>query len=117
MSPILAQGRSYRLARLFFQVPGGEKVASDRTEAGNIPSMRGTVQREVFEGPWASTYEKGESLPIYVKCCKEEVLQKPVEYVVKVSLEDPDGPLPICQDVKARLRSSVGVIAVPPLRS
>lgn len=79
--------------------------------------MRGTVQHEVFEGRRASTYERGESQPIYVKCCKEEVLQKPVEYVVKVSLEDPDGCLLIYQDVKARLRSSVGAIVVPPLRS
>lgn len=79
--------------------------------------MRGTVQHEVFEGRRASTYEKGESLPIYVKCCKEDALQKLIKYAVKVSLEDPDGPLPIYWDVKARLRSSVGAIAVPPLRS
>lgn len=79
--------------------------------------MRGTVQREVFEGRRASTYEKGEGQPIYVKCCKKEVLQKPVKYAIMVSLEDPDGCLPIYQDVKARLRSSAGVIVVPPLRS
>ena len=79
--------------------------------------MRGTVQHEVFEGQRASTYEKGESQPICVKCCKEEALQKLIKYAVKVSLEDPDGCLPIYQDVKARLRSSVGAIVVPPLRS
>lgn len=79
--------------------------------------MRGTAQHEVFEGRRASTYEKGESQPIYVKCSKEEVLQKPVEYAVNVSLEDPDGCLPIYQNVKARLRSSVGAIVVSPLRS
>ena len=67
--------------------------------------MRGTVQHEVFEGRRASAYEKGESQPIYVKCSKEEALQKSVEYAVKVSLEDPDGCLPIYWDVKARLRS------------
>lgn len=79
--------------------------------------MRGTVQHEVFEGRRASTYEKGESLLIYVKYSKEEVLQKSVKYAVKVSLEDPDGCLPIYQDVKARLRSPAGAIVVPSLRS
>lgn len=79
--------------------------------------MRGTVQHEVFEGRRASTYEKGESQPICVKCSKEEALQKPVKYAIMVSLEDPDGCLPIYQDVKDRLRSSVGAIVVPPLRS
>lgn len=79
--------------------------------------MRGTVQHEVFEGQRASTYEKGESLLIYVKCCKEEALQKLIKYAIVVSLENPDGYLPIYWDVKARLRSSVGAIAVPPLRS
>ena len=117
MLPISAQGRNYRLARLFFQVPGGEKVASGRTEAGNIPSMRGIVQCEIFEGRRASTYEKGESLVICVKCSKEGALRKPVKYAIAVSLENPDGYLPIYQDVKARLRPSFGAIAVPPLRS
>ena len=82
-----------------------------------FPSMRGTVQHEVFEGRRVSTYEKGESLVICVKCSKEGALRKLVEYTIVVSLENPDGYLPIYQDVKARLRSSFGAIAVPSLRS
>lgn len=79
--------------------------------------MRGTVQHEVFEGQRASTYEKGESQPICVKCSKEGALRKPVKCAIVVSLENPDGYLPIYQNVKARLRSSVGAIVVSPLRS
>ena len=82
-----------------------------------IPSMRGTVQREVFEGRRASTYEKGESLVICVKCSKEGALRKPVKCAIVVSLENPEGYLPIYQNVKARLRPSLGAIVVPPLRS
>lgn len=79
--------------------------------------MRGTVQHEVFEGQRASTYEKGESLVICVKCSKEGALRKPVKCAIVVSLENPDGCLSIYWGVKARLRSSVGAIAVSPLRS
>jgi hypothetical protein len=66
-TPIAAQTRRRRAARLWFEPPT-TGVGVDRSEADYLAVRRGTLQQEVLEGAAALAFTDGEAVSIEVNC-------------------------------------------------
>ncbi len=104
-SPIQSQRQAYRVAHLWFGVPGF--IARNRCNANHNAAQRGTLQHEIFEGSDAVAYQDGQEIIIKVNCRSDggEILQ-PVRFGLVVTLEVPEEqmfPIPVYEEVRDRI--------------
>ena len=113
LTPVNCARQNYRVAHLWFSMPGENKITPTSMHADRRATQRGTVQHEVFEGKRAVPFEDGESLVIKVNCRESAgVIQEAIRYGLAVTLEVKEGvdiPIPIYQEVRERLAVRVPV--------
>jgi hypothetical protein len=81
-------------------------------------AQRGTVQHEILEGEEATAYGDGRSIQIPVNCrAQTGKLDEIIPYALAISLEvAPRTPIPIYDQIRARLRVPVAIRAPRPGR-
>ena len=122
MSPVSSQHRAYRRVALWFDPYGPDRSVDDamaslglsRLDSDHARPRRGTVQHEVFVGDEAAVFEDGRRCIIQVNCRAEtEGYEGRVRYGLAVTVES-SAPLPLYEEIAARIRPVVGVTAAAP---
>lgn len=109
-TPTNPRHSKYRVARLWVDV-STEALRLERAEGEWRQLQLGTLQHEIFEGEGAVPVVPGQSMVVRVNCLADAGrLDRAVKFALCVSLEVAEGvPLPIYQQVRARITSRVTV--------
>ena len=110
MSPVAANRKSYRIAKLEFKPSNNPLMDEKRQDSDANTSRRGTVQHEVYEDGSAKMYQANDNLAITVLCHKDPLLRHSVKFVLMATLEvEETTNYPIYQEVAARLQNPMHV--------
>lgn len=110
MSPVAANRKNYRVAKLEFRSSNNPLMEENRQDSDANTSRRGTVQHEVYEDDSAQQYQSNDNLAITVSCHKDPLLRTPVKFVLMATLEVAETThYPIYQEVAMRLQSQIRV--------
>ncbi|MCW5257559.1 exopolyphosphatase [Verminephrobacter aporrectodeae subsp. tuberculatae] len=119
-TPINPSHRNLREAKLEFSPMGkwgSLPLKLARKDADHHQVLRGTVQHEVLESEkQIEAYQDGHSILLQVACKKDATTQIdhaiPYGLAVTLEVEDEDVPIPIYEQLRARLQPRVAVDAV-----
>lgn len=114
LSPVNSFDQRYRAAEMWFQPPG-EKIGVARDDFDHNQVRKGTVQHEVLRGQLATPYADGDFMIFKVNCkAGAGKLADVARFALCVSLEVAEGvPLPIYQEIAARIQISPAVRVTP----
>ena len=111
LSPIDAESRAYRRAKLWIDPPRSE-LRVKRREADDDMVRRGTIQHEVLEGEEASVFAVGDALKLVVNCRPESRTKEPVPYALVTTVEVAAGtPIKVYEQIRDALKVLVPVPA------
>lgn len=110
MSPIAANRKNYRVAKLDFK-PGANPLMDSATIDSDVYSARrGTIQHEVYEEDSAKFFQVNDNLVITVSCRKDALLRSTVKFVLMATLEVAEATgYPVYQEVAIKLQNQAQV--------
>ena len=110
MSPVAANKKNYRVAKLDFK-PGVNPLMDNITIDSDVnTSRRGTLQHEVYEDDSAKSFQANDNLVITVSCRKDAWLRSSVKFVLMATLEVAEATnFPIYQEVAIKLQNMAQV--------
>lgn len=110
LTPINSENQEYRIAKLWFDIPGMASGNLSRMRTDQHMARRGTVQHEIFQIQKSVHLGEIEAVDIHV-CCREGAgkIREPIRYGLVVTFEiDPEANIEIYQEIKDRLEVTVG---------
>ena len=110
MSPIAANRKNYRVAKMDFNPKNNPLMGNNNQDSDVYTSKRGTIQHQVFEDSAANVFKQDDNIAITVSCRKEPLLRSSVKYVLLATLEvAEETQYPIYEEVALKLQGQVQV--------